>query len=394
MRVVLSTIGKFHTFDLARQLEQRGALTAIFSGYPWFKLKNEGLPKHKVKTFPYLHAPYMRFAPRSIAVRQLWEWQDRVWFDRHVARCLPVCDVFCGLSGSALRSGLKAKAKGTRYVCDRGSSHIRFQDRILREEHDLQGISFSGIDPRIIAREEAEYEAADLITVPSTFALRTFLDQGVPHRKMRLAPYGVDLKTFYPSAIRNEAEFNILFAGNVSVQKGMVYLLDAFQRLSCKHKRLILAGSVSPELETAVARWRQVPGVCVLGHVPQPRLRDIMSTSHVMVLPSVQEGLALVQAEAMACGCPVIASENTGASDLFTDGREGFIVPLRDPRAITERLRILADNHDLRVRMSRTAFNRVKSLEGWNQYGERLYKVFAELFVQTHTVAPRELELH
>jgi len=99
MRVVLSTLGKFHTFDLARQIHQRGALTAIFSGYPWFKLKSDGLPRQKVKTFPYLHAPYMRFAPRCTSARLLWEWQDRVWFDRYVAHHLPSCELFCGLSG-------------------------------------------------------------------------------------------------------------------------------------------------------------------------------------------------------------------------------------------------------------------------------------------------------
>jgi alpha-maltose-1-phosphate synthase len=175
MNVVLSTIGKFHTFDLARQLHKRGALKTIYSGYPLFKLKKESLPKQSVKTFPYLHAPYMRFAPRYTPARFLWEWQDRVWFDRFVAGQLPECDVFCGLSGSGLHSGRRAKSRGAKYVCDRGSAHIRVQDRILREEFELQGIPYPGVDPRIIMREEEEYEAADLITVPSAFAMNTFL---------------------------------------------------------------------------------------------------------------------------------------------------------------------------------------------------------------------------
>src|ERR1700723_428773 len=130
MKIVLSTIGKFHTFALARQMGQRGALASIYSGYPWFKLKAEGVPKGQVKCFPYLHAPYMRFAPRHAAARVWWEWQDRVGFDWYVARDLPSCDVFCGLSGSALRTGREAKKRGSKYVCDRGSSHICFQNQI------------------------------------------------------------------------------------------------------------------------------------------------------------------------------------------------------------------------------------------------------------------------
>jgi alpha-maltose-1-phosphate synthase len=379
MRVVLSTIGKFHTFDLARQIHERGALTAIFSGYPWFKLKRDGLPRQKVKTFPYLHAPYMRFAPRHTSARLLWEWQDRVWFDRYVACRLPPCEVFCGLSGSALSTSRAAKSQGAKYVCDRGSSHIRFQDRILREEYDRQGIPFPGIDPRIMRREEAEYEAADAITVPSTFSLNTFIGAGVDRKKMKLAPYGVDLDTFYPCAKRIDDTFQILFVGNISVRKGVSYLMDAFQQLNCGRKRLVLVGSASADFENLIRQLRRDERISVMGHVPQQQLKEIMSSSHAMVLPSVEDGFGLVLAQAMACGCPVIASENTGARDLFTDGKEGFIVPICDSAAIADRLQMLADDRYLRSRMSSAARERVKSLGGWERYGETMYQLFAEL---------------
>jgi starch synthase len=380
MRVVLSTIGKFHTFDLARQIHKRGALTAIFSGYPWFKLKNENLPKPRVKTFPYLHAPYMRFAPRSTPVRLLWEWQDRLWFDRYVARRLPECDVFCGLSGSALYSGRLAKSRGAKYVCDRGSSHIRAQDRILREEYDRQGVQFPGIDPRIIKREEAEYEKADLITVPSTFALNTFVEAGVTPQKMRAAAYGVDLELFYPCVSKRADDFHVLFVGGLSVRKGVGYLLDAFRQLQCHYKRLTLVGSILPEMESTISQLRDNSRIHITGPVPQQRLREIMSTSHVMVLPSVEEGLALVQAQAMACGCPVIATQNTGARDLFADRKEGFIVPIRDAVAIAERLQCLADNPELGTTMGQAAIERVRSMGGWDRYGDTMYQIFSEVF--------------
>ncbi len=379
MRVVLSTIGKFHSFDLARQIHERGALTAIFSGYPWFKLRNDGLPRQKVRTFPYLHAPYMRFAPRYTPARHLWEWQDRVWFDRYVARRLPPCEVFCGLSGSALSTSRAAKFQGAKYVCDRGSSHIRFQDRILREEYDRQGIRFDGIDPRIVGREEAEYEAADAITVPSTFSLSTFIDAGVDRKKVKLAPYGVDLDTFHPCAKRMDDTFQILFVGNICVRKGVSYLLDAFRQLDCERKRLVLVGSASAEYENLIKQLRQDERISVMGHVPQQQLKEIMSRSYAMVLPSVEDGFGLVLAQAMACGCPVIASENTGAHDLFTDGKEGFIVPVRDSAAIADRLQMLADDLDLRSRMSAAALGRVKSLGGWERYGQTMYQLFEEL---------------
>ena len=119
--------------------------------------------------------------------------------------------------------------------------------------------------------------------------------------------------------------------------------------------------------------------ISILGHVPQRRLKEIMSVSHVMVLPSVEEGLACVQAQAMACGCPVIASQNTGAQDLFTDNREGFIVPVGDSSAIAERLQALADDPGLRLRMSEAALELVRSLGGWEQYGEQMYQIFSKV---------------
>jgi len=381
MNVVLSTIGKFHMFDLARQLHKRGALKTIYSGYPLFKLKKESLPKQSVKTFPYLHAPYMRFAPRYTPARFLWEWQDRVWFDRFVAGQLPECDVFCGLSGSGLHSGRRAKSRGAKYVCDRGSAHIRVQDRILREEFELQGIPYPGVDPRIIMREEEEYEAADLITVPSAFAMNTFLEAGVTRKKMRLATYGVDLGMFHACTARQPDDFHVVFVGGLSVRKGIRYLLDAFQQLQCKNKRLTLVGTVLPEMKATINALRHNPRIQVRGHVPQEKLKEILSAGHALVLPSVEDGLGLVQVQALACGCPVIATQNTGAQDVFTDGKEGFIVPIRDAAAIAERLQRLADDPELSTTMSQAAVQRVKSISGWDQYGDRMFQIFSEATV-------------
>jgi glycosyltransferase involved in cell wall biosynthesis len=189
----------------------------------------------------------------------------------------------------------------------------------------------------------------------------------------------VDLNTFHPVAPRSEKEFNVLFVGGITVRKGIAYLLQAFERLQCAHKRLTLAGSLSPEMEGVIKNLRTRLDIQMTGHVPQAQLKSIMSSSHAMVLPSVEEGLALVQAQAMACGCPIIATENTGARDLFTDGREGFIVPIRDPVSITRCLQELADRRDLRQSMSDAALQRVQSIGGWNQYGDTIQRVFTEL---------------
>jgi glycosyltransferase involved in cell wall biosynthesis len=112
--------------------------------------------------------------------------------------------------------------------------------------------------------------------------------------------------------------------------------------------------------------------------VPQPQLKALYSRSHLLVLPSIEEGLAMVQAQAMACGCPVLASEHTGARDLYTDGVEGCIVPVRDAEALAQRMQQLADDPALRARLAAAALARVRGIGGWSEYGERALAIYRE----------------
>ncbi len=383
MRVALSTPGKFHTFDLARELYARGALAAVFTGYPRFKLYNEGLPQELIDTFPWVQVPYMAYPwkhllPKSIV--QQWELLTAVPFGNWVARKLPACDIYVGLSGSSLAAGKRAHQLGAAYVCDRGSAHICVQDALLREEHDKWGVPYAGIDLRTIAREESEYAESDIITVPSIFAYRSFIEQGIGAEKLRLLPYGVNVSRFQPVAKPLEDQFDILYVGAMSLQKGIQYLVQAYQKLSHPNKSLTFVGTPSPELMALLQARNLWPAdIKVLGHMPQTELKNSMSRSHVLVLPSVQDGFGMVMAQAMACGCPVIASINTGGEDLFTDGNEGFIVPIRDVDALADRLQQLADYPEQRVTMGQRALGRVQSFGGWNQYGEKAMAIYAEV---------------
>src|SRR5258705_153155 len=71
-------------------------------------------------------------------------------------------------------------------------------------------------------------------------------------------------------------------------------------------------------------------GVTWLGHQPKPRVRELMSQADVLVLPSIEDGFGMVILQALACGCPVIASSNTGGPDVIVPGQTGFIVPAND----------------------------------------------------------------
>ena len=168
----------------------------------------------------------------------------------------------------------------------------------------------------------------------------------------------------------------------MSLRKGVPYLLEAYRQLQHPRKSLTFAGACAPALIAMMRKrglWAEEARV--LGHVPQDQLKKLMSRSHALVLPSVEEGLALVQAQAMACGCVVVATEHTGAEDLFSDGHEGFIVPIRDSHALAQRLQRLADHPDLREEMRRSALARVQAIGGWSSYGDQAGAIYREAMV-------------
>lgn len=376
MRATLTCIGRFHHFHLARQLEKRCLLNSIYTGYPRFKLGDEhGIPIHKIKTFPWLQTPYMACGRLGL---NRFSWLDREWawwahetLDRYVASQLRDPVILIALSGSGLHSGRNAQQLGGIHICDRGSSHIRVQEQLLTEEYERYGLRWRGIDPRMIAKEEAEYEHANFISIPSQFCYDSFAEQGVPKAKLLKIPYGARLQRFYPDGApsANGGVFRVLFVGSAGPRKGFIDLLTAFDRLRHPGKQLVLIGSLAPEAEAMLARVDQ-SRVTVLGSVPNSQLRQHYSQASVFVLPSIEEGLAMVIGEAMACGCPVIASTNTGASELITDGVEGFIVPIHSPDVIADRMQLLADQPELCQQMGLAALARVQDLGGWDAYGE------------------------
>jgi starch synthase len=384
MQVIQAANGTFHHFDLARELEARGVLKIIYSSFPWRRLAREGVSRDRVRTFPWVHTPLFLSArywrmPRSL--EDFLAYNDFLVFDRWISSQIEDCDVFVGLSGSGLKTGPLVQRRGGKYVCDRGSSHIRFQDSILSEEYRRWGFPIQGCDTRMIDREEGEYAAADAITVPSEFVRRSFLEMGVPEAKLFKIPYGVRLDRFRPTVRPSPDIFEVLFAGTVSLRKGIPYLIEAFQKLKHPRKRLRLAGPIEPQAKVVLERL-DLNNVELLGAMPQTKLAECMSSSHVMVLPSIEDGFGLVQAQAMACGCPVISSLHTGGEDLFQDGVEGFLVPIRSPEAIHGRLAALAADPGLQQRMSAAAQARVQSLGGWSDYGEKYTSFLEELIAQ------------
>ncbi|MFN3961716.1 MAG: glycosyltransferase family 4 protein [Fimbriimonadaceae bacterium] len=385
-RVVVSTSGKFHYIHAARMLHERGLLQQLFAGYPRNKLGWPQAPSDLVTTYPMWRVPYVAHdlvGQPLTGFHFLLEYLSSSCFDRFVAKRLPQADVVMAMSSAGVATGARAQQQGMKYVCDRPCSHIRTQYELIQREYEEHGVKRQAVDPRIIAREETEYGQADLIITPSTFARNTFLERGFAPERVACVPLGVNLRDFYPEGKPNDAEFRIAFAGQISYRKGIPHLLKAFDRLDVPDKQLHMVGSVRRDIRPLISQYEGRPDVHIRGKINVSELRKLFSSSHLLVLPSVEDGFGMVLAEAMACGCPVLATTNTGAFDLIDEGVEGFLVPIRDPDSLCDKMTLLANDRARQSQMSEKALARVQRLAGWQSYGDQLAEALTKLWKES-----------
>ncbi len=357
-----------------------GLLSDIYSTLPWWRLdaesKSNGIERDRIHGFPYVTAArrVARLLIRGGAsLDEKLAVLDTIIYSRWLANNIQNVDAFIGISGTGLYAGKKVKNQGGVYVMDRGSAHIRESNKILESEYGRWGLEWRQINPWLMDNEDFEAEEADIITVPSDFVARTFHARGVAPEKLRVIPYGVNLKEFYPSDGfdgRNPGiNFNLLFVGNFSIRKGAGYILEAMRLLHRQKVQLSVVGNVPEETRQLIIRLG-VEGIMFKGVVPRAEVRKFMSQADALILPSVEEGLALVQAQALACGCPVIATPNTGCESLFKHMQEGLIISPYDSASIVDAVIQLRESPELLLNMRRAGVALTGQLGGWRTYAD------------------------
>ncbi len=378
MKVTVSVLGRFHAFDLAGQLLKRGHLHRLITSYPKFIAARFGIPKEKVASI--LAAEFIkRLWPKFPEfIRNIYNSQLFIsnFYDILASFRVSKSDIFVGFSSVSLYSLRKAKKKGAKIILERGSSHIVFQNDILKEEYEKYGLKPDLPHPKIIEKELQEYQEADYVSVPSSFVKRTFLEKGFPENKLIHVPYGVNLSQF-SQLPKNDDVFRVVFVGGMSIRKGVHYLLRAFSELNLPNSELLLVGSYNNEIKYFFEKYKGK--YKWIGAVPQSELHKYYSQGSVFVLPSIEEGLGMVQLQAMVCGLPVVCTINTGGSDIIRDKVDGFVIPVRDVNALKEKIFYLYKNPDVLKKMGQSAKQRVVSGFTWDDYGEKMIEEYEKI---------------
>ena len=378
LRVAICTIGRFHMLDLARELQKLGVLERIYAGTPPWKVD----PCLQGRTVTHSIGQVVVALKRRIfrlGAGTFVEDKSIENFAKWFARNLDInnVDVLDQLAGAGVAAGRLLHSRNKPWILNRGSTHICAQQAILTQEAERWGTPVPYFSEGGISRCLEEYAEADAIVVPSRFAKQSFVDRGFKPERVYVKPYGVDVSMFRPHVKRNRT-FRILFVGSICLRKGIGDLLCAVKRLqrNCSIE-CWLVGEIQADARAILDDYRG--HYEYKGTVPRAELYKVYSQCSVFVLPSIEEGLALVMAQAMACGLPVVATPNTGAEDLFSDGIEGFITPIRDPDALSARIESLISDEDLRVEMSAAAVRRVSGAGGWHRYAKECVEMYQEV---------------
>ncbi len=305
--------------------------------------------------------------------------------DRIVARRLP------GLSGEidlihtwplgALETLRAAKALGIPTVLERPNAHTRFAYEVVRAECERIGVPLPpdhehAYNEDVLRKEEAEYELADALLCPSDFVVQTFVDQGVPREKLVRHIYGFDRRRFHPPAASPNGghPFTALFVGVAAVRKGLHFALEAWLASpTSREGRFLVAGAILPTYEQKLDSLLSHPSVHVLGH--REDVADLMRSSDIFVLPSLEEGSALACSEALGCGCVALVSDAT--SGVCTDGVDSLVHPAGDVAALTEHITTVFRDRTLLKRLREGALARSQTFT-WEAAGSRLADAYEQ----------------
>ena len=348
MRIAIVVHGRFHAFDLARELIRSGEDVCVLTNYPKNIAARFGIPRERVRN-NLLHGIVSRVANKlgNLLDRSIFEPAMHRWFARWAASVVSSrdLDVIHGFSGVSEEFFKATEDKGALRTLVRGSAHIDEQFTVLATEEKRAKIHIEKPSDWMRDRENREYELADYIFVLSHYAHDSFVARGVPAAKLRVLPLGAELAKFRPTAtiitkrrdrIRSGGPLRILTVGSFSLQKGAIDYVEIARAMSrlC-HFRFV--GTVVNDAITL--RQHANTTIEFLPRVPQSDLRRCYEWGDVFLYPTLQDGYAVVLAQAVTAVLPVLATTNCAAPELVRQGENGWVLPIRRADLFIDKLK-------------------------------------------------------
>ena len=382
--LAFASAGLLEEFWTCVSWRENGALDHLFALAPRVRrdLQRRSLPQ---TLRPFIRTHGFREWGRHVTSHLGWSKSsffsiDAVYraLDRRVARRLfgsLASKAVYAYEDGALDTFRAARKRGICCIYEHPVVHWRLVQQYQREEAELSPAwkpTLTGLSDREekLARKDEELALANMIITPSSVSRDSLaLAKGVT-APVHVIPYGMCAANEMPSPSAVSRKLRVIFVGALSQAKGLGYLLEAVSRLSEAVTLTIVGRRISPVIPNAASlqahRW--IPSLSHEGLLEEMRQQDAL------ILPSLHEGFGLVLGEAMGQGLVVITTPHTAGPDLITDGVDGFLIPIRSPEAIEEKLLLLHRDRVCLRAMQEAAWRRAKACS-WENYRQALVKL-------------------
>lgn len=390
-RVIMAMMGNREHYQPMRSAHERGRLARFITDF-WSgpKLKyTHAVPTRKSEFLKARFASELSHADvvalSGVGVRQYLgmrlgrgrNWRYKVYSSagrQFARRCIRYLDVphttFLGFTSASLEALEHENRSGVLTVVDQ-IDPARTEEEIVVEEMNRHKSwmlhSHERIPNEYFERVSAEWSAAKRVIVNSEWSRSALIQQGVPAAKIRVCPLAYKVSAMPALRVFEKSKLRVLWLGTLCLRKGVVYALEAARRLERQMVEFTFAGQIDVRLPALPANSTYV------GSVPRAQIGALYSSHDIFILPTLSDGFAMTQLEAMAHGLPVIATPYCG--EAVEDGINGLIVPARDPRSLAEAImQIGADARTLEA-MSLAALARAERFRPdrvWRTYESHL----------------------
>lgn len=334
-----------------------------------------------IHTFKPNFSFFDKLIHRSPLLRQRIDWRvlraDTV-FDQCLSGKLKTPDLFDGVMGQCRDTFSRLKKQQAKLVLTSLNTHPNFIRETLASEHQQLKIrSPHFLHPTMHQRMIEEIEMADHVRVNSQWAKMTFTENGVPSEKISVIHPGINHNHFHPVPKKDDV-FRVMAVTTLEPRKGILYLLQAFKDADIPNSELVLTGYTSD-------RWSKKILQEFMEHDTRIKIKpanilslpveETFGTASVIVHPAIEDGFGLVIPQGMAAGRPVIATRQSGASELIRHGETGFIVERRSPAEIKKYLLILFTDSRLRTMIGERAAESVKELT-YEKFSDGVFELY------------------
>lgn len=369
---IVSQIGAREHYSIARALYSKGRNVVLHTDYfnkePTF---SDDL-NDSVISYNFLTAKREVIARTLKGLRVLDKYEEYVkkgeWFSKKTINYMKSSSldenfVFFSYDTSFLEAGTFVKKHGGKAILGQIDPGRAEMEIIIEEESRWKSwVSRKTIIPKFyLERRAQEWEIADLIVVNSEWSKKSLITQGVDGKKIEIIPLayekqGSDLSKKVVDSERRGNRFNrnnplvVLFLGQVILRKGIQYLVEAARKLIDHPVVFEVVGpiGISPK---CIASFPS--NIHIRGRVRRTDASKFYMSADVFILPTLSDGFAITQLEAMSYGLPVLVTDCCG--DVVTDGIDGIIFPPRNSDEIVHAIELYLNNSDLLFSQSRSA---------------------------------------